>query len=80
MGIQIQFLKGMKQQLTQLQDTLNSVAKDVTEIKNDVKFLVGKTIPELLDIKYQNVITDPSYSKIFIDLIGENNIDNDYII
>lgn len=48
MGIQIQFLKGMKEQLSSLQETLNSVKKDVSEIKNDVKFLIGKSIPELL--------------------------------
>ena len=48
MGIQIQFLKGMKEQLNSLQETLNSVKKDVSEINNDVKFLIGKSIPELL--------------------------------
>ena len=55
-GIIVTFLGSLKKQMTVIEQSLAKVAEDVEEIKKDVKFLVGKTIPELIEFKCKKVM------------------------
>jgi len=69
MNITIPFLGSMKKQLGEIENRLISVAEDVKEMKEDVKYLIGKSIPELIDQKYQELmISNQTVKKVNIPL------------
>ena len=46
------FLKGIGESLVRIEVDIKNIAKDISEMKNDLKFLKGKDIPTLLQYRY----------------------------
>jgi DNA polymerase III delta prime subunit len=51
-----------------MEQNLLQIAEDVEEIKKDVKYMVGKTIPELINYKYDCILRDVMYTRTWIQL------------
>ena len=69
-NVTINFLSDMRRQLFKMENLLLELKGEILEIKADVKLLVGKTTPELLEYKY-NEISQQTISDVYIPLKGE---------
>jgi hypothetical protein len=54
-NVTINFLSDMRRQLFQMENLLLELKEEILEIKADVKLLVGKSTPELLEYKYYEI-------------------------
>lgn len=67
-GVQMLFIKDLKQQLHKIQLAIQNVQQDINDIKQDMRFLTGKSIQQLIMYRYNQVINNPLFDKIYLQL------------
>lgn len=77
-GVQMLFIKDLKQQLHKIQLAIQNVQQDINDIKQDMRFLTGKSIQQLIMYRYNQVINNPLFDKIYLQLNVHslNNVKN----
>jgi len=58
-----------------METRLINISEDVAEIKKDVKYLKGKSINELFEFKYECIVTNPKYDKVWIPLQAKKYVE-----
>jgi hypothetical protein len=77
LNVSISFLASLKKQLSKVEQRLIDVTEELKEIKQDLKYLVGKSISELIDNKYTEVTEDQGFAKVHIPIKATFFEDND---
>jgi ERCC4-related helicase len=77
LNVSISFLASLKKQLSKVEQRLIDVTEELKEIKEDLKYLVGKSISELIDNKYTEVTEDQGFAKVHIPIKATFFEDND---